>query len=115
VDIVIEEDTSENPFFYRFRQRQGMDEKQLLTVQNPFFTTLAVLVTGWPDRDFSFHHANDKGHFPVSTEELVAILENRNLLAIPEMAQWLHRYVTENIKKRSVQGGNECLAEDYQS
>jgi len=155
VDIAIEEDTSEKTLCFTVSDNgRGMDEKQLLTVHNPFFTTrterkvglgipflkhaaeicgggleirsekgkgttikaifksdcidcpplgdiaatLVVLITGWPDRDFSFRYANDKGHFSVSTEEIAAILEDRSLLATPKTAQWLHRYVTENIK-----------------
>ncbi|MGC9490470.1 MAG: hypothetical protein ACP5CD_04510, partial [Thermovirgaceae bacterium] len=34
----------------------------------------------------------------IEAEEIAAILEDRSLLATPKTAQWLHRYVTENIK-----------------
>ncbi len=60
--------------------------------------TLVTLVVGWPRRDFSFRYVVNKEAFAVSTEEIVGILEDRNLLATPETAQWLRRYVTENIK-----------------
>jgi signal transduction histidine kinase len=155
VDIAIEEDTCEKTLYFTVSDNgRGMDEKQILTVHNPFYTTrterkvglgipflkhaaeicgggleirsekgrgttiragfksdcidcpplgdiaatLVALVVGWPGRDFSFRHVVDGEAFAVSTEDLVGILEDRNLLATPETAQWLRRYVTENIK-----------------
>jgi len=155
VEIVLDEDTREKTLRLTVSDNgRGMDEKQLLAVHNPFYTTrrerkvglgipflkhaaeicggnleifseagkgttirasfksdcidcppfgdiaatLVALVVGWPGRDFSFRYVIDGETFAVSTEELVGILEDRNLLATPETAQWLRRYVTENIK-----------------
>jgi hypothetical protein len=155
VEIVVDEDTGGKTLRLTVSDNgRGMDEKQLLTVHNPFYTTrterkvglgipflkhaaeicggnleifseegkgttirasfksdcidcppmgdiadtLVTLVVGWPDRDFSFRCSLDGESFAVDTNELVEILEDRNLLATPEAAQWLRRYVNENIK-----------------
>jgi hypothetical protein len=76
--------------------------------------TLVALVVGWPDRDFSFRYAFDGKSFSVNTKEIIEVLEDRRLLAKPETALWLRRYLKENIETlRS--GGSECIAEDNQS
>jgi hypothetical protein len=80
VDIAIEEDTSEKTLCFTVSNNGALDGPQSV------FHDADVLVTGWPDRDFSFRYANDEGHFSVSTEELVAILKDRSFLATPKTA-----------------------------
>ncbi|HAA47146.1 MAG TPA: histidine kinase [Synergistaceae bacterium] len=171
VDIDIVEDTKDKTLTLTVADNgKGMDEKEVLALHNPFYTTrterrvglgipflkyaaelcggsleilsekgkgttirasfksdcidcppmgeiadtLVALVVGWPDRDFSFRYAFDGKSFSVNTKEIIEVLEDRRLLAKPETALWLRRYLKENIETlRS--GGSECIAEDNQS
>jgi hypothetical protein len=68
--------------------------------------TLVVLFVGWPDRDFVFRYFFDGREFSTGTDDIIDILEDRNLLKAPEVAGWLGRFFRENIDM--LRSGREC-------
>jgi len=62
-------------------------------------STVVALMVGWPDRSFVFRYAVDGKTLDLSTDQLLEILEDRNLLVLPEVAVWLRKYLSEQIEK----------------
>lgn len=60
-------------------------------------TTVMALMVGWPDRSFSFSYRLNDDVFETGTEELLEILEDRELFTSPEVALWICRYMEQNI------------------
>lgn len=76
--------------------------------------TVMTLMVGWPERDFLFRYNFDSDLFETSTEELVRVLEDRELLVSPEVALWISRYIKQGIYNLRT-GGNERFEENNQS
>ncbi len=76
--------------------------------------TVMTLMVGWPERDFLFRYNFDSDLFETSTEELVRVLEDRELLVSPEVALWISRYIEQGIYNLRT-GGNERFEENNQS
>ena len=68
--------------------------------------TLVALFVGWTDRDFVFRYSFDGREFTAGTDDIVGILEDRNLLKAPKVAVWLGRFFRENIDM--LRSGREC-------
>jgi hypothetical protein len=76
--------------------------------------TVMTLMVGWPERDFLFRYNFDSDLFETSTEELVRVLEDRELLVSPEVALWISRYIEQGIYNLRT-GRNERFEENNQS
>ncbi|HOI80813.1 MAG: ATP-binding protein [Thermovirgaceae bacterium] len=75
--------------------------------------TIMTLMVGWPERSFLFRFRFNDDIFETGTEELLQILEDRELLASAEVALWISRYMEQGIYNLRT-GGNEGFEEDYQ-
>ncbi len=57
--------------------------------------TVALLIQGSPQVDFSYRHTTPRGEAALSTEELRAVLGDEVSLAEPEVFAWIQDYLAE--------------------
>ncbi len=61
-------------------------------------STILLLISCNPDRDFLFHHAVNGRGFTLDTRELRAVLGGDVALDAPEVVEWIKGYLAEQTK-----------------
>ncbi len=59
--------------------------------------TIMALFMGHPEIDWTYRHTVDDGEFSISTEELVEVLEDRELLRTTDVGLWIRDQISESL------------------
>ncbi len=59
--------------------------------------TIMALFMGHPEIDWTYRHIVDDGEFSISTEELVEVLEDRELLRTTDVGLWIREQISESL------------------
>lgn len=62
-------------------------------------STLVTLLAGHPQIRWIYRHRVDDREFVFDSKEIVDVLEDREMLRTPDVAQWLRSYLSENLEE----------------
>jgi hypothetical protein len=75
--------------------------------------TLVTLLAGNPRIRWIYRHRVDDSEFLLDSQELLAVLEDPDMLRTPAVAEWLRSYIAENLEE--IGAGGESIAQDQKS